>query len=58
MTYAYKQIVPIDAAVYGKIAERIHPAVYGAFQEIGFRPDAEPEKREFELIDLRGLMRT
>jgi hypothetical protein len=34
---------------------RIHPAVYGTFQEIGFRPDGEPPREELEVVDvLRG----
>jgi hypothetical protein len=33
---------------------RIHPAVYGVFQEIGFRPGGEPARDEFDIVDLRG----
>ncbi|GAC1393198.1 MAG: hypothetical protein NVSMB31_12360 [Vulcanimicrobiaceae bacterium] len=95
MAYAYLQNVPIDEAIYGKIAdrlgeapieglilhlvsrrpggglqyldvwddeaaceraftERIHPAVYSVFQEIGFRPDGEPERDVLDIIELRG----
>lgn len=32
-------------------AERIHPAVYETFREIGFRPDGEPVKRELALVE-------
>jgi hypothetical protein len=31
--------------------ERIHPAVYGVFAEIGFRPEGEPEKSRLEIVD-------
>ena len=33
--------------------ERIHPAVYGVFEEIGFTPpDGEPPRDELEVVDL------
>ena len=32
--------------------EHIHPAVYGTFQEIGFRPEGEPARELVELVDL------
>ena len=32
--------------------ERIHPAVFGVFEEIGFQPDGEPRREELKLIDL------
>ena len=32
--------------------ERIHPAVFGVFQEIGFQPNGEPAREELELVDL------
>ncbi len=33
-------------------SERIHPAVFGVFEEIGFRPDGEPTREELEVVDL------
>jgi hypothetical protein len=36
--------------------ERIHPAVYSVFKEIGFEPDGEPEVERLELIDATGTM--
>jgi len=32
--------------------ERIHPAVFGAFEEIGFQPDGEPTREELEVVDV------
>ena len=32
--------------------ERIHPAVFGVFQEIGFQPNGEPSRDELEVIDV------
>ncbi len=32
--------------------ERIHPAVFGVFEEIGFRPDGEPARDELEVVDV------
>ena len=32
-------------------AERIHPAVFGVFQEIGFRPQGEPTRELIEVVD-------
>jgi hypothetical protein len=31
---------------------RIHPAVYGVFSEIGFRPEAEPEQQKLDVVDI------
>jgi hypothetical protein len=36
--------------------ERIHPAVYSVFKEIGFRPEGEPEVERLELLDASGSM--
>ncbi len=36
--------------------ERIHPAVYAVFKDIGFRPDGEPETERLELLDASGSM--
>jgi hypothetical protein len=37
--------------------ERIHPAVYATFSEIGFAPEGEPEKQELRVVDIaRGLV--
>lgn len=32
--------------------ERIDPAVFGVFEEIGFQPDGEPGREEREVVDL------
>lgn len=32
--------------------ERIHPAVYATFSDIGFTPNGEPEKHDLEVIDI------
>jgi hypothetical protein len=34
--------------------ERIHPAVYGVFSEIGFKPDGEPPVTRLEVLDAAG----
>ena len=36
--------------------ERIHPAVYGVFKEIGFRPDGEPAVNGLDVIDATGSL--
>jgi hypothetical protein len=36
--------------------ERIHPAVRGVFQEIGFRPDGEPTVSPFDVLDASGSL--
>ena len=36
--------------------ERIHPAVYGVFQEIGLRPDGEPAVNRLDVIDAAGAL--
>jgi len=37
-------------------SERIHPAVYGVFKELGFRPDGEPPVTHLEVIDASGSL--
>jgi len=32
--------------------ERVHPAVFGVFEEIGFRPDGEPGRDVVEVVDV------
>ena len=32
--------------------ERIHPAVFAVFQEIGFRPAGEPTKSNLDVVDV------
>ncbi len=32
--------------------ERIHPAVFGVFEEIGFQPEGEPVREELEVVDV------
>jgi hypothetical protein len=36
--------------------ERIHPAVFSVFKEIGFQPDGEPGTERLELLDVSGSM--
>jgi hypothetical protein len=36
--------------------ERIHPAVYSVFKEIGFQPAGEPGVERLELLDASGSM--
>ena len=36
--------------------ERIHPAVYGAFKDIGFRPDGELSVSPLDVIDAAGSL--
>jgi hypothetical protein len=36
--------------------ERIHPAVYGVFKDIGFRPDGEPSVSPLDVIDAAGSL--
>lgn len=36
--------------------EHIHPAVYGVFQEIGFRPDGEPPVTHLDVVDASGSL--
>jgi len=36
--------------------ERIHPAVYGVFKEIGFRPNGEPAVNRLDVIDATGAL--
>ena len=31
---------------------RIHPAVFGVFQEIGFRPEGEPAKTALDVVEV------
>jgi hypothetical protein len=40
------------AACDRAFAERIHPAVFAVFQEIGFRPDGEPTREGIEVVDV------
>jgi hypothetical protein len=37
--------------------ERIHPAVYATFEEIGFRPSGEPSREIIDVIEVRGGVR-
>jgi hypothetical protein len=36
------------------IEQRIHPAVFATFEEIGFRPNGEPGRREVDLVHMFG----
>jgi hypothetical protein len=36
--------------------ERIHPAVRGVFQELGFRAEGEPATTELDVIDATGSL--
>lgn len=36
--------------------DRIHPAVYGVFQDVGFRPDGEPPVTHLDVIDATGAL--
>jgi len=36
--------------------QRIHPAVYGVFREIGFEPAGEPAKDQLEVLDAAGAL--
>ena len=40
------------AACDAAFRERIHPAVYGVFQEIGFKPDGEPKREVMPVVHL------
>jgi hypothetical protein len=36
--------------------QRIHPAVYSVFKEMGFRPDGEPPVNRLDIIDATGSL--
>jgi hypothetical protein len=39
-------------------SDRIHPAVYGVFKELGFRPEGEPPVTHLDVIDASGSLLT
>jgi hypothetical protein len=52
----YLDIWESEEACTRAFDERIHPAVYSVFKEIGFQPDGEPEVERLELLDASGSM--
>jgi hypothetical protein len=34
--------------------QRIHPAVFATFKEVGFKPHGEPTRRELDVLEIRG----
>jgi hypothetical protein len=52
----YVDVWESEGACARAFEERIHPAVFSVFQEIGFRPDGEPGTEPFELIEMSGSM--
>jgi hypothetical protein len=52
----YLDIWESEEACARAFDDRIHPAVYSIFQEIGFRPEAEPDVERLELLDASGSM--
>lgn len=52
----YLDIWESEEACTRAFDERIHPAVYSVFKEIGFRPDGEPGVERLELLDASGSM--
>jgi hypothetical protein len=52
----YVDIWESEEACARAFDERIHPAVYSVFKEIGFVPEGEPEVERLELIDAAGTM--
>jgi hypothetical protein len=48
----YTDVWESQAACERAFEDRIHPAVYGVFAEIGFRPEGEPQKQQLDVVDL------
>ncbi len=46
------RIAEIVEACERAFDERIHPAVYSTFSEIGFAPEGEPDKQELRVVDI------
>lgn len=54
----YIDVWESEAACARAFDERIHPAVYAVFQEIGFRPDAEPSVERLDVVHATGSIVT
>jgi hypothetical protein len=52
----YLDIWDSEEACARAFDQRIHPAVYSVFKEIGFVTDGEPEVERLELLDAPGTM--
>jgi hypothetical protein len=50
----YTEVWESEAACTRAFEDRIHPAVFGVFSEIGFRPDREPETESLEVAYVGG----
>jgi hypothetical protein len=48
----YIDVWESEAACARAFEDRIHPAVFAVFQEIGFRPQGEPTKSNIDVIDV------
>ncbi len=54
----YVDIWESEEACARAFHDRIHPAVYSVFQDVGFQPDGEPATVPLELMDASGSMIT
>ena len=52
----YLDIWESEEACARAFDQRIHPAVYSVFKEIGFQPAGEPKTERLELLDASGSM--
>jgi hypothetical protein len=53
-TLRYIDVWESESACERAFEERIHPAVFGAFRELGFRPAGEPARTPLDVIEIRS----
>jgi len=53
---SYIDVWESEALCTRAFEERIHPAVYGVFKEIGLRPDGEPTVNRLDVIHAAGAL--